>query len=371
MAATAQIDTQLLELATAPLPAVIEPEENDERQARIQAIAQSLDVMDSSAIVRFGSMAQSELQTISQNMLKGVKAKDAGPAGESLGVMVSTLRGFRIAPEDGRNKATWWERLTGKMTPFARLMARFENVQDQIDRIANGLVTHESTLLKDIRSLDLLYAKTLDFYHELALYIDAGQTLLARLDEQDIPKAEKAVETASEDQKMLMAQALRDLRSRRDDLERRIHDLKLTRQVTMQTLPSLRLIQENDKALVGKIASTLTNTIPLWETQIAQALTIQRSREAAAAVRAANDLTNELLTANADNLRQANAEVKREIERGVFDIEAVQKANAALIATIEDSLQIATEGKTQRAEAEKSLVAMEAQLRDTLSKAKA
>jgi len=169
----------------------------------------------------------------------------------------------------------------------------------------------------------------------------------------------------------MKAQELRDLRAARDDLERRVHDLKLTRQVTMQSLPSIRLVQENDKSLVTKINSTLINTVPLWETQLAQAVTIQRSSEAAAAVRDANDLTNELLTANAENLRSANKTIREEMERGVFDIEAVKKANADLIGTIEESLQIADEGKRRRAEAEKELQQMEAELKSTLAAAKA
>lgn len=168
----------------------------------------------------------------------------------------------------------------------------------------------------------------------------------------------------------MKAQELRDLRAARDDLERRVHDLKLTRQVTMQSLPSIRLVQENDKSLVGKINSTLVNTVPLWETQLAQALTIQRSREAAESVRAANDLTNELLTANASNLRDANKMVRTEMERGVFDINAVKQANTDLIATIQESLQIADEGKAKRAEAEKEMVKMEAELKATLTQAK-
>ncbi len=149
-----------------------------------------------------------------------------------------------------------------------------------------------------------------------------------------------------------------------------MHDLKLTRQVTMQSLPSIRLVQENDKSLVTKINSTLVNTVPLWETQLAQAVTIQRSSEAATAVREANDLTNELLTANAKNLRQANEMVRTEMERGVFDIEAVKTANAELIGTIEDSLRIADEGKRKRAAAEEDLKKMEADLRDTLAAAR-
>ena len=149
-----------------------------------------------------------------------------------------------------------------------------------------------------------------------------------------------------------------------------MHDLKLTRQVTMQSLPSIRLVQENDKSLVTKINSTLVNTVPLWETQLAQAVTIQRSSAAAEAVRDANDLTNDLLKANAANLREANKTVREEMERGVFDIEAVKEANSNLIATIQESLQIADEGKARRAAAEEELIKMETELRDTLASAK-
>ena len=170
---------------------------------------------------------------------------------------------------------------------------------------------------------------------------------------------------------MIKAQELRDLRAARDDLERRVHDLKLTRQVTMQSLPSIRLVQENDKSLVTKINSTLVNTVPLWETQLAQAVAIQRSTEAAAAVKGATDLTNELLTSNAENLRESNKMVREEMERGVFDIEAVKSANASLIATIQESLEIADEGKRRRAAAEEEMQKMEAELRDTLASAKA
>jgi uncharacterized protein YaaN involved in tellurite resistance len=154
-------------------------------------------------------------------------------------------------------------------------------------------------------------------------------------------------------------------------LERRIHDLKLTRQVTMQSLPSIRLVQENDKGLVSKITSTMMNTIPLWRQQLAQAITVYRSGQAATTLKAATDLTNDLLAANADNLKDANAQVRQQIERGVFDIETVKKANQTLIATIEESLQIADEGRRRRQEANIQLEACEAELRDTLASASA
>jgi uncharacterized protein YaaN involved in tellurite resistance len=339
--------------------------------AEITSRMSEIDMGDTNSIVSFGSRAQAELQEISQAMLAGVRNKDVGPAGDSLRDIVSTIRGFSVSELDVRRKRSWWERLLGRAAPMAKFVARFESVQGQIDKITDDLLRHEHVLLKDIESLDQLYDKTLNFYDELALYIAAGEAKLKELDEKDIPAKEATVAAAPEDKGVMMAQELRDLRSARDDLERRVHDLKLTRQVTMQSLPSIRLVQENDKSLVTKINSTLVNTVPLWETQLAQAVTIQRSAEAAKAVREANDLTNELLTANAENLRQANKVVREEMERGVFDIEAVKSANANLIATINESLQIADEGKRKRAAAEVDLKKMEAELKATLASAKA
>lgn len=339
--------------------------------AAIQRRMDEIDMSNTQSIIEFGSGAQAELQVISQEMLQGVRNKDVGPAGDSLRNIVTTIRGFSISELDMRRKRSWWEKLLGRAAPAAKFMARFEDVQGQIDRVTDTLLGHEHTLLIDIKSLDKLYEKTLDFYNELALYITAGEAKLAELDETTIPAKVTEVDAAPEDQGVIMAQELRDLRAARDDLERRVHDLKLTRQVTMQSLPSIRLVQENDKSLVTKINSTLVNTVPLWETQLAQAVTIQRSSEAAAAVKDATDLTNELLKSNAANLREANRMVREEMERGVFDIEAIKVANAELIATIEESLSIADEGKRKRAAAEIELKKMEAELKDTLASAKA
>ncbi len=330
-----------------------------------------LDMTSTQSIIEFGSDAQSELQVISRAMLDGVRNKDVGPAGESLRNIVTSIRGFSIDELNPNRRRSWWEKLIGRTAPVVKFMAKYETVQGQIDKITDELLDHEHTLLKDIKSLDKLYGKTLAFYDELAIYIAAGQEKLAELDGKTIPAKEIQVEKAGKDKGILRAQELRDLRAARDDLERRVHDLKLTRQVTMQSLPSIRLVQENDKSLVTKINSTLVNTVPLWETQLAQAVTIHRSREAAAAVKSANDLTNELLESNAANLQEANREVRKQMERGVFDIESIKRANEYLISTIQESLAIADEGKAMRAKAETELENMEAELKATLSAAKA
>ena len=364
-------DAEIQALASVKLPDVPEASPNDQTViGKIETLVGQIDMKDTNSIVSFGSSAQAELQQISQSMLAGVRNKDVGPAGDSLRDIVATIRGFSVSELDTRRQRSWWEKLMGKAAPIAKFHARYEEIQTQIDRITDDLLGHEHGLLKDIKSLDLLYEKTLAFYDELALYIAAGEEKLVALDNTDIPEKVAAVDAATEDAKTLAAQELRDLRAARDDLERRVHDLKLTRQVTMQSLPSIRLVQENDKSLVTKINSTLVNTVPLWETQLAQAVTMQRSAEAAAAVKDANDLTNELLTANAENLRESNKMIRQEMERGVFDIEAVKQANADLIGTIEESLQIAAEGKAKRAAAETELKTMEEELRRTLASAK-
>ncbi|WP_295073163.1 toxic anion resistance protein [Tabrizicola sp.] len=381
MSTTVQADAQAFLTEVEKVTAVILPEPMTEvvpleaapsdKAEAIRKRMSEVDLSNTQSIIAFGSSAQAELQVISQAMLQDVKNKDVGPAGDSLRKIVTTIRGFAVDELDLRRDASWWEKLLGRAAPFAEFVAQYEDVQGQIDKITSELLTHEHTLLKDIKSLDILYEKTLSFYNELALYIAAGEAKLTEVEATTIPTKEAEVAAAPEADQVMKAQELRDLRAARDDLERRVHDLRLTRQVTMQSLPSIRLVQENDKSLVTKINSTLVNTVPLWETQLAQAVTIQRSKEAAEAVRDANDLTNELLKANAENLQTANRVVREEMERGVFDIETIKAANATLIATINESLAIADEGKAKRATAEAELVKMEAELRDTLASAKA
>ncbi|MEM8761358.1 MAG: toxic anion resistance protein, partial [Pseudomonadota bacterium] len=328
LTATPEVRTEVVPIDMA------DPEERQLIEAKIA----ELNMTDTQSIIKFGSGAQEQLTEISDTMLEGVRNKDTGPAGESLRSMVSTIRGFDVDELDPNRKQSWWERLIGKATPVANFIASYEEVRGQIDGITDELLKHETILLKDVKFLDKLYESTLNFYDDLGLYISAGEAKLDRLDVFEIPEKEKAVQAAADGEGVMEAQELRDLRSARDELERRVHDMKLTRQVTMQSLPSIRLVQENDKGLINKINSTLVNTVPLWRTQLAQAVTIARSREAGKVVKEATDLTNELLTKNAENLQQANREVRQQIERGVFDIERVKAANQTLIATIEESL---------------------------------
>lgn len=338
-----------------------------EVRAEVDRIMTELDFDDSTSILFFGTAAQSDVTEVADEMLEGVRNKDTGPAGRALNEMVTTIRGLPIEELDPESRPGLVARLFGRARPVAKVLQQYEQVRKQVDAITNRLDAYMSTLMRDIGILDRLYEKTLEHFHRLALYIAAGDERLRRLDTVTLPALAREAETGN----LLKAQQLRDLRAKRDDLERRVHDLKLTRQVTMQSLPSIRLVQQNDTALVGRISSTITNTIPLWRQQLALAVTIARSTQAGETLKEATDLTNELLTANAETLRSSTQTVRTQIERGVVDIEAVKQANDTLIGTIDDALRIADEGKRQRADAEKQLAACEAELREALVAAKA
>ena len=343
-------------------PAVL-PEE----ESKLQEAMNEIDINDRNSIIYFGSKAQEKLDDISNKMLEGVKNKDTGVTGDLLNNMVATIRGFDIDELNPNKKLSWWQKLFGATKPLAKFVQKYEEVKDQIDDIANNLEKHKSKLVTDVVSLDKLYDANLDYFRQLELYIQAGELKLKELEEKVIPQYEEK----AKDNDMMSVQELKEIRGFRDDLERRIYDLKLSRQVAMQALPSIRLIQENDKSLINKIGSTLVNTVPLWRNQLAQTVTIFRSHEAANAIKQANDLTNDLLEANAEGLREANAEVRKQMERGVFDIESIKKANNTLIETLNDSIKITQEGKKARAEAEVELANTEKALKEALIATKA
>ncbi len=334
-----------------------------EVRVEIERAMAEVEMDDSNSILFFGTAAQDSVTAVADEMLEGVRNKETGAAGQTLNEMVTTLRGLPLAELDPTKKPGLLARLFRRARPVARVLQQYEQVRSQVDAISNRLDAHTSALMKDIGMLDRLYEKTLEYFHRLEVYIAAGEERLRRLDTDTLPALTKEVE-ASRD--VLRAQQLGDLRAKRDDLERRVHDLKLTRQITMQSLPSIRIVQQNDKALVGKIASTMANTIPLWRQQLAMALTIARSAEAGETLQKATDLTNELLTANAETLRTSTQAIRTQAERGIVDITAVKQANDALIATIDDALRIADDGKRQRADAEKQLVACEAELKQAM-----
>jgi len=229
-------------------------EADSDKRGRIELCIAELEMDDANSIIFFGSKAQKQLTTISDHMLEGVRNKDTGPAGASLNSMVTILRGFDVDGLDPRLEPSWIQKIFGWGKPVAKFLQRYEEVRDQIDRIGDELEHHKTTLMTDIASLDRLYEANLEYFHTLADYIAAGEEMLKRADEDMIPALHKEAEASGD---VLKAQELRDLRSARDDLERRVHDLRLTRQVAMQGLPSIRLVQENDKSLLTKINSTM------------------------------------------------------------------------------------------------------------------
>jgi uncharacterized protein YaaN involved in tellurite resistance len=341
----------------------VQPEE----QSQLEKALSELDFTDRTSIIYFGASAQEELDTISNRMIDGVKNKDTGAAGMVLNEMVAAIKGFDIEELNPNKSLPWYQKLFGGVKPLTKFIQGYEEVRDQIDMIANNLEEHKSTLMKDVVSLDKLYEANLDFFRKLELYIEAGEIKKKELAEKILPEYEEKAEA----QEMLAIQDLKEMRNFADDLERRVHDLRLSRQVAMQSLPSIRLIQDNDKSLINKISSTLVNTIPLWRNQLAQTVTIFRSHESAKALKDATDLTNELLERNAEGLRDANREVRTQMERGIFDIESIKIANNTLIATLNDSLEIADAGKSARTKALIELEKTEHELKEALLATKA
>ena len=348
----------ITETAATTLPAHLEP-------TRVQQLAQTLNIADTNSILNFGAAAQKQLTTVADTMLTDIKSEDAGKAGELLSNMVNLLRGFQGAELKVQEKPSLFARLLGKAKPLTTFLQKFDTISEQLDQISNALESHKQKLLVDIKSLDKLYDANLDYYRELEYHIAAAEDVLATTDAEVLP----ALAKAAEDGEMESAQRLRDRQMQRDELDRRLHDLRLTKQVSMQALPSIRMVQENNKGLVNKINTTLVNTVPLWRQQLAQSIAIYRSGEAAIALKQSSDLTNELLTANAENLKIANRESRTQLERGVFDIASVEKANQMLIETIEESIQIHETGRKQRQEAAEKLLAAEEALKQSLKSA--
>jgi len=333
------------------------------RQQQVRELISKIDVSSSQSIISFGVEAQKEVTASADQMLQRVRNKDVGPVGDTLSDLMVHVRGLGIDDLKTGKQGSLGRGLLRGLNPIVRFVQRYESIQSQIDSLVVVLESHKSGLLRDVGALDKLYVATVDFFHQLEIYIIAGEQKLKLINENVLPRLKaKADETGD----LLDAQNLRDMVARRDDLERRVHDLKLTRQVTMQSLPQIRLIQDVDKSLVSKIQSSILTTIPVWKSQIAIAITLWNQRKALETQRKVTDTTNEMLAKNAELLRLGSAEARKEIERGIFDIEIVKKVNADLIATIQESITIAQEGHRKRQESEAEMQRMEQELKQTL-----
>ncbi|NLG49396.1 MAG: toxic anion resistance protein [Chloroflexi bacterium] len=334
------------------------------KQQQVRELMTKIDIQDTQSIIAFGVEAQRELTASADQMIQRVRNKDVGPVGDTLSDLMLQVRGLGVDELRPGEKPNWFKSvILRRVHPIAKFVQRYESVQDQIDSLVVVLESHKAQLLRDVGMLDKLYDATVDYFHQLELYIAAASAKLREMDEQVLPALRARAE---ETRDMLDAQNLRDATSRRDDLERRLHDLRLTRQVTLQSLPQIRLIQDVDKSLVTKIQSSVLTTIPVWKSQIALAITLWNQRKALETQRAVTDTTNEMLARNAELLRMGSAEARKEIERGIFDIETVKKVNDELIATIHESIQIAEEGHRKRLEAETQMEQLEGDLKQAL-----
>jgi uncharacterized protein YaaN involved in tellurite resistance len=338
-----------------------------EVKEKAQQIATAVDIRDSQSIIQYGIGAQSNISDFSESILSQVKTKDAGYIGEtlvSLGQSVKELKVDKLGAGGFFASLPFVGRLVHSVKNF---ITRYEKVSTQIDRIVEELEKARMQLLKDIAMLDTLYEKNHAYLSELDVYIAAGQLKLNLVYEQELPEFEKDAAASADPAD---AQRLHDYKQMIHRFEKKLHDLKLSRTISIQTAPQIRLIQNNDQLLVEKIQSSILNTIPLWKNQVVIAISIFRQNKALELQKNITKTTNDLLIKNSEMLKQGSIETARENERGIVEIETLKKVNNDLIATIEETLSIQKEGKSQRAQAEGELLKIENELKTKLNEVK-
>ena len=326
----------------------------------VDDFSKKIDITESSTVLEYGSAAQKKVSDFSDSALKNVRTKDLGEIGNLLSDLVVELK----TTDDGKQDKGFFGNLFKKGTDSViKYKARYDKAEANVDKIASILEDHQITLLKDIALLDQLYERNAQNTKELSMYIIAGKKKLQEVRENELPAlVKKAQESGLPED----AQAANDLAQACDRFEKKLYDLELTRQISIQMAPQIRLIQNNDTLMTQKIQSTLVNTIPLWKNQIVLALGISHSKEALEAEREVTNMTNDLLKKNAETLHQATVETARESERGIVDIETLQHTNEELIATLDEVIAIQKEGHEKRQAAEAELVRIEGQLNQKL-----
>jgi uncharacterized protein YaaN involved in tellurite resistance len=331
--------------------------------ARVADIKASVDVGDAQSVLSYGLPAQSRIANFADSLLGDVRNKDAGAGGAALTDLLKKVRELDVdALSAGSAKGRI--PIVGRFANvFDRFAARYHKVATSIDRIVDALERSRMALLKDMTVLDKMYELNLDYLKQLDLYIAAGEQALEELRTVKIPALEAEVAAADD---VMAAQRLTDLQQAAGRFERRLHDLKLTRMVAVQTAPQIRLIQGNDQNLVEKIQASVLTTIPLWKNQIVIAISLYRQQKALELQKQVSDTTNELLTKNAELLKTGSAKVGREVERGIIDVETLRKVNADLVATLEETIRIQEEGRSRRLEAEGEIGQLQAELRQKL-----
>jgi len=331
---------------------------SEEEKAAVLAFVERIDISNSETVLKYGNAAQMKISQFSDKILEDVKTKDTGAISDMLTDLVAELKGFDV---DEGKKGGLFGLFKKAGNSITQLKAKFEKVEENVAEIIASLKAHQKQLISDCAMLDELYTQNEQYYHELTLYIIAGELKLRRLREEELPPLlAKAQETADPAD----AQAANDFAQLIERFEKRIHDLKLTRMVSVQMGPQIRLMQTNDNVLAERIQSTIANTIPLWKSQMVIALGMQHAEEALKAQKAVTDMTNELLRANAERLKTGTIETAKEAERGVVDIETIRVANTALIDTLTEVQKIQREGAQKRAEASIELGRLEKELRD-------
>ncbi|UEA30897.1 toxic anion resistance protein [Granulicatella elegans] len=336
---------------------------DEKHQEQARALAKQIDEKNLQAIISYGAAAQKQLGEFSHQMLSHVQAKDTGEIGDILNDLMERLN--ETDPNDlvAENQG-FFQKFFGKIKKsIYEMQAKYQEVGSQVDKIAIRLDHEKNGLLNDNLSLEQLYQRNKDFFDALNIYIAAGEIKLAELQETLIPEAlEKARVTGDQ----MDVQVVNDLEQFLDRLEKRNHDLKLTRQMTIQQAPQIRLIQNTNQALAEKIQSSITTTIPLWKNQIAIAMTLLRQKDAVTAQRQVSETTNQLIQKNSEMLKISTIETARENERGIIDLETLQKTQKDLIETLEETLKIQQEGRARRRKAEVELTNMEEDLRQKL-----
>lgn len=341
-----------------PTRAQLSPED----QQKLDAIVKSIDPRNSASILTYCSDIQKPVNDLSQQIINGARNKDAGPVGEALVEMSMKLKGLN--PKELEQKQGLISRLMGKATPVVAFVKKYETIDGQIQEAASNLEGHRIALMESEEFLDQLYGRTLTFYHELELRVVALDEAINTAKTEWLPAAK--AKATSQDSTFEDQQAYRDLQTNIDDMERRFSDLLITRAITQQRLPAIRMMQDSDKALVRKISSQLVNTIAAWRDGIALGIKIAEGQEAAAASKVVSDTTDEIIARTATMLRDGNKAIRTEVERSIVSVDVVTKANDQLIGMLQDTIDIAKKGKEDREQIAKKLSDSEGKLKTAL-----
>ena len=340
-------------------PAFSENNLTPEELQMVNEFSQKIDLHNSQAILQYGVGTQKKMADFSEAALNNVRTKDLGEVGNMLSSLVIDLKSFDVTEQDKGFKGLF-KKSSNKITS---MKAKYDKAEVNVNNVCTALENHQVTLMKDIALLDKMYAVNLTYFKELSMYILAGKKKL-----EEVRNGELAAAVAKANASNLPedAQAAKDLQSMCDRFEKKIHDLELTRMISIQTAPQIRMVQNNDTLMAEKIQATIVNTIPLWKSQMVLALGIEHSAQAAKAQREVTDMTNELLRKNADILKTATIDTAKESERGIVDLETLKHTNESLISTFDEVLKIQTEGREKRRNAEAEMQRMEDELKKKL-----